>query len=248
MQSLGGDTRFPTTQWTEMEQFGRDEPDQQRIYIESLLQRYWKPVYAWLRRQGYHPDQAEDYTQGFFCDIVLERHLVSRADRSRGRFRTFLLTALKAFVSDEYRKVHAQKRRPKMGLARLGDPEASLPACTTEVGPDDLFIYLWASDFLQEVFTKLKTEYTKSGRPTHWAVFERKIHKPLLEGTEAPSYEVICAELGISDTHTASAMVTTVKRRFRSLLRKTIRPLVDSDEAVEQEIQDLLAIFSRMGA
>ena len=240
--------RFPTTRWTEMEDLRRGGPDEQKALIKSLSDRYWRPVYAWLRRQGYGADLAEEYTQGFFCDIVLEHDLASRADRHRGRFRTFLLKALKAFVSDEYRKAHAQKRMPRLGLARLDDAEAKLPGAETQVGPDDLFIYMWASDFLREAFSKLAAEYAHSGRDIHWLVFKLKVYDPLIKACDAPSYEALCTRLDIPDVRTAAAMVTTVKRRFRSVLRRMIRTHVESEEAVDEEIRELFLACSRMDA
>ena len=248
MHSKSKDVRFPTTQWTEIENLSCGGTDQQKALIESLFQRYWKPVYAWLRRQGYESGQAEEYTQGFFCDIVLERNLASKAERHKGRFRTFLLKAMKDFISDEYRKAHAQKRTPKQGLARLDDPEAILPAFTKQTRPDDVFTYMWASDFLKEVLTKLEVEYINSSRKAHWLVFKHKIYEPMLNGHDSPSYEALCAQLNIPDAKTAAAMVTTVKRRFRSLLRSIIRSQVESEETIDQEIQELFQVFSNMNA
>jgi RNA polymerase sigma-70 factor (ECF subfamily) len=178
----------------------------------------------------------------------LERGLVNRADRKLGRFRTFLLTALKAFVSDEYRKTHALKRMPKQGFVQMDDPDINLPVSVTQRGPDEVFIYMWASDFLKDVFAKLQAEYEQSDKAAHWEVFKQKLYEPILTGKDAPSYEHLCSQCNIESAQTAGNMVTTVKRRFRNFLRATIRPQVESEEAIDEEIRELFRIFSRMGA
>lgn len=247
MQGVGGDSQFPTTQWTQLEQVARCGREQQQAVIGSLFQRYWRPVYTWLRRQGYPPEVAEEYTQGFFCDIVLERTLLTRADRSKGRFRTFLLTALKGFVSDEYRKDHALKRNPQGGLASLDAAEV-VPEGPTAISPDDAFNYMWASNVLDSVIKQLEEEYCRNGREGHWKVFSAKVLRPTLDGMEGPSYEAICQEYGVADVSTAAAMTTTVKRRFRTLLKEVVRPHVEADPDVDDEIGELLEILSRKDA
>ena len=242
-----GEPGFPTTEWTQLEGLRRRQVEQQQAVIVTLLRRYWKPVYAWLRGQGYPPDVAEEYTQGFFCDIVLERDLIGRADRSRGRFRTFLLTALKGFVSDTYRKDHAIKRNPAGGLVSL-DFEQVAPEGPALGSPDEAFDFMWASNMLDCVIAQLEQEYRAKGMETHWKVFCAKVLRPIIDGSEDPPYESICRELGVSDVHKAAAMTTGVKRRFRTLLRQTVRPHVESDPEVDDEISELMAILSRRDA
>jgi len=239
-----GDGVFPSTEWTQIEGMGRAQLEQQQALIGMLLGRYWKPVSVWLCRQGYPPDVAEDYTQGFFCDIVLERDLIKRADRTRGRFRTFLLTALKGFVSDTYRKEHALKRSPRGGSVSIDRDQLALegPALGS---PDAAFDFMWASNVLDQVIGQLEREYQAKGMEKHWSVFSAKVLRPIMEGSDEPSYESICHDLGVADLHKAAAMTTSVKRRFRTLLRQTVRPLVERDPQVEDEISELLVILSR---
>jgi len=135
-----------------------------------------------------------------------------------------------------------------MGFVQIDDPDIDLPVSVIQQGPDEVFVYMWASDFLKEVFAKLQAEYEQSGQTAHWEVFKQKLYEPILTGEKAPSYEDLCSQCKIENAQTAGAMLTTVKRRFRSFLRATIRPHVESEEAIDQEIRELFRIFSRMGA
>lgn len=103
--SIGGDRRtFETTHWSIVEKIKSDDASCNKALVEELLGRYWKPVYCYLRQKGYNNEQAKDLTQGFFQEVVLGRKLVQQANHSKGRFRTFLLTALNRYLTSEYRK------------------------------------------------------------------------------------------------------------------------------------------------
>lgn len=242
-----GETGFPATEWTQLEGVRQGQAEERQAAIATLLERYWRPVYVWLRKQGYPPEVAEEYTQGFFCDIVLERDMIRRADRTRGRFRTFLLTALKGFVSDAYRKKHAIKRNPAGSLVSLDFGQVSMegPVLTS---PDAAFDFMWASNLLDRVIEQLRREYQAKDKEAHWKVFSAKVLRPILDGTPDPSYESICQDLGVPDVHKAAAMTTSVKRRFRTVLRQMVRPHVESDPEVDDEISELLAILSQKDA
>ncbi len=103
---------FLTTHWSLVEHIQSDD-DKDRALIGLLLDRYWKPVYCYLRHKGYVNEDAKDLTQGFFHEVVLNKDLVGRADQSKGRFRTFLLHALDQYLSNEKRRQTTQKRSPK---------------------------------------------------------------------------------------------------------------------------------------
>ena len=246
--SMGGfREEFPTTRWTEIRGFRDAAPAEQQAIIGHLSQRYWRPVYAWLRKHGYPIEDAKELTQGFFCDIILDRRLVSRADQAKGRFRTFLLNALKAYTSDAYRREAAQKRNPTGGFVNL-DSEDLLSWCPQTASPDDAFNYVWASDLLNHVIAELQAEYQKKDMQVHWEVFNDKVLQPILNGQESPSYDDLCQKYHIPDEHKAAAMTTTVKRRFRVMLKQAVKPHVESDPDVDEEISELLGIFSQTGA
>ena len=133
---------FLTTHWSLIENI-QQETDKDRSLIGLLLERYWKPVYCYLRRKGYQNEEAKDLTQGFFHEIVLNRHLVERADSSKGRFRSFLLHALDQFLIDRIRRESTQSHIPKEKLVPfdIADPP-ELPDTVIEGSPEDCFLYM----------------------------------------------------------------------------------------------------------
>src|ERR1035437_7696465 len=109
MHTLPGSSQFQTTRWTLFSSAGEPHQKEARSALVSLCETYWYPLYAYLRRSGYRADQAQDLTQEFFIRL-LEGHYLDRADREKGRFRSFLLTSLKFFVADEEDRQRAHKR------------------------------------------------------------------------------------------------------------------------------------------
>jgi len=238
---LGGTTQtFLTTHWSLIADIQR-ETDPDRALVGLLLQRYWKPVYCYLRQKGCNNEQAKDLTQGFFHDVVLSRQLIQRADPSKGRFRALLLHALKQYMIDERRKETAQKHIPKDKLVPLDihNPPA-LPHTISNWSPEDCFIYAWKSAILDETLAEVQDDCLEHGLATHWNVFQARVLQPALQSDEPPSMGEICRKFGIASETTASNMIVTVKRRFRTALRKHLRSTVLSDEEADEELQDML--------
>ena len=104
---------FLTTHWSLIEGIGAGDDDKNSALIELLLKKYWKPVYCYLRRRGYGNEEAKDLTQGFFQEVVLGRKLIDKADRTRGRFRSFLLTALNRFLINIHQKEASKRYIPR---------------------------------------------------------------------------------------------------------------------------------------
>ena len=106
-------TLFPSTRWTMVLEAGDDEVSSRQSLsaLSELCRIYWRPLYLFLRREGFSPDDAQDLTQGFFADLI-QTHSYARADREKGRFRSFLLGELKHFVADARDRERAQKRLP----------------------------------------------------------------------------------------------------------------------------------------
>ncbi len=247
MAGLG--QRFQTTQWSLIRAAQTDDQTRRRLIIGNLMERYWKPVYSYLRYRGYDNEKAKDFTQGFFCEIVWKGELFRRADQSKGRFRTLLLTALERYVASEIRKETAEKRRPAAGFVDVEMEDLPVLATTqTGVTADEAFYRSWATDLLENVLAEIKQEYCQTGRSSHWFAFEAKVLAPILGNTEAASLAEICRQHGIEDETKASNMIITVKRRFQAVLRRCLRDLVPSDDEVEVEFCEILEIFSRSGA
>ena len=240
---------FQTTRWSEI---GRAQAYSQADHTaveDTLLQRYWKPIYCYLRRKGYKNEAAKDLTQGFFHEIVLGKELFQKADQSKGRLRTFLLTALDRYVISMNRKETAQKRRPSGGITQLDtDSFPEIPAVESNRTPEHTFHYTWATNILDRVLDELKEEYCNTGRPMHWALFHDRILKPIFDDTTEPSLSEICQEYGIESKKKAANMVITVKRRFASVLRRVLREFVQSDDGVEEEIRGFVEVLSTGGA
>jgi RNA polymerase sigma-70 factor (ECF subfamily) len=239
--SIGGAQRaFLTTHWSLIGDI-QAGADRDRALINLLLQRYWKPVYCYLRRRGCDSEEAKDLTQGFFHEVVLGRGLVERADASKGRFRSFLLHALNQYVINQRAKQAAGTRIPPERLVSLDGMDLSeLPHDMRESKPEASFNYAWVSALLDRVLSAVRTCCRQEGLEVHWDVFHARVVRPILDGVSAPALAEICARLDIQDTRRASNMIVTVKRRFRETLRRQVRVTVVSEEQVDEELEEIL--------
>jgi len=236
---------FQTTHWTEIFDARSGDEARRQATLRELLTRYWKPVYCYLRSKGYDNEEAEDLTQGFFHEVVLGRGLIQQADRSRGRFRTFLLKALDRYATDVLRTEKRKRRMPEGGLVRLeGTDWLSVPEPVHYTTPVEVFDYAWASALLDQVLAEVERQCRETGESVHWEVFRARVVLPIMDNVEPPSLAHLCAKHGISNEAKASNMIITVKRRFQAVLRRHVRRFVDSDADVNDEIRDLMRIFS----
>lgn len=243
---MGGQAQtFLTTHWSLIEDV-QTEQDKDRALIGMLLERYWKPVYCYLRRKGYDNEQAKDLTQGFFHEVVLNRDLVMQADQCKGRFRTFLLHSLNQYLIDQSRRETAQKRIPREKIVSLDIAEPpELPQIMTDVSPDVCFNYAWKSMLLDQTLSEVESAYLKQDMAIHWHVFNERIVKPNLEGTRPLSIKEICSKYGIEDELKVSSMITTVKRRFQTALKKNLRNTVTSEALISEELGEIIKFFSK---
>ena len=236
---------FETTHWTEILRAQTLDESRRKATMDELLGRYWKPVYCYLRRKGQDNETAKDLTQGFFQEVVLGRDLVQKAESEKGRFRTFLLTALDHYVTSVYRAETAQKRRPEAGLVSLEGPEGHrIPEPAQAASPADAFNHAWAASLLDDALTELEKECAESGKQTHWQVFVARVVEPTMESSTPTPLPELCAKLGINSEMIASNMIITVKRRFRAVLRRRVRKFVDSDDEIDEEIGELVTMLS----
>ncbi len=243
------DGAFATTRWTEiLEAQSEDEPDRLAA-LGVLLGRYWKPVFCYLRSRGHDREAAKDMTQRFFQEVLLGRGLVQRADRAKGRFRTFLLRALEQYAVDVRRAETAKRRMPEGGLVSLEEIDwLNVPEpihCRT---PAEVFDYAWASALLDHVLAEVEEGCRETGNHVHWDIFRERILQPILHNTEPPSIPQLCKKYRIPERARASHMILTVKRRFRVTLRRHVRQMVDSEEETDEEMAHLVKVFSRSSA
>ena len=238
---MGGTAEaFLTTHWSLIEGIQKRRDPGQAL-IGSLLKRYWKPVYCYLRRTGYSNEKAKDLTQGFFHEVVLSRHLIERADPSKGRFRGFLLNALKQYVIDMSRRESIQTNIPPDKLIALEIAHLPvLPQTVSQWSPEACFHYAWKSAILDQTVTAVEEDCIHADQEKHWQVFRDYLLNPILEGREPPPLKELRQHYGLASEKTASNMVITVKRRFQRVLRKHLRSTVSSETEADEEFRDIL--------
>lgn len=220
----------------------RGAPEAARA-LGELCQTYWYPLYAAVRRAGYSPPDAEDMTQAFF-ERLLEKEWLVAADRTRGRFRSFLLTALKHFLANEWDKSRAAKRGGRVEIISIDAPggeerlkrELEAPAEAWEPG----FDRSWALALLDGVLGRLRREYEAAGKG-EW--FEQLKGSLGTNPSERP-YARISRELGLSEG-AARVAVHRMRQRYRQLLRDEIAQTVDTPEEIEDELRYLFAALTR---
>jgi RNA polymerase sigma-70 factor (ECF subfamily) len=241
---MGGTAQtFLTTHWSLIEGI-QQQQDPEQAMIGLLLRRYWKPVYCYLRRSGYGNEQAKDLTQGFFHEVVLGRQLVQRADPSKGRFRAFVLHALKQYVIDTQRRQTTQRHIPPAKLVPLdmADPPAEIEAMSS-LDAEQSFNYAWKADLLDRVLAEVRDRYARQGMESHWGVLQDRLVGPIMSDCPPMPYPEICQKYGIENETTAANMLKTARRLFRSLLEKHVRQTVVRGEAVEEELQEVFGFL-----
>jgi RNA polymerase sigma-70 factor (ECF subfamily) len=243
---MGGTAEaFLTTHWSMIGDI-KSSAQRNRALIGLLLERYWKPVYFYIRRKGYDNEEAKDLTQGFFHEIVLNRKLVQRADQAKGRFRSFLLHALSQYLIDQMHKQCANKRIPNERLVSLDmiDP-SSLPATISASSPEDSYYYGWMSTLLDHVLSRVEVKCREQGLDTHWHVFYDRVVHPILADARAPSLAEVCAQYHIANKKTASNMIITVKRCFQAFLIECVRNTVTSEDDIQEELEEIMRFFPK---
>jgi len=245
--SIGGSKEsFQTTHWSEIFDANTADDIRRNTIIDTLLHRYWKPIYCYIRRKGYDNEQAKDLTQGFFHEVVLNSNLIRQADQAKGRFRTFLLTALDHYLIDEHRREKARKHAPRGGFVALeGIDLSSLTTAHSSMTPDQVFNYVWAAEMIDQVISQVRKECFDTGKKKHWNVFHVKILAPIIDNQAGPSLKELCDRYGIENEAKASNMIITIKRCFRRILEDHLRRFVRTDSEIEDEFNELLGIISR---
>jgi RNA polymerase sigma factor (sigma-70 family) len=231
---------FATTHWSVVLTAGRNDTTRARAALENLCQTYWYPLYAYVRRRGHSPEDAQDLTQAFFARL-LERNWVGSADQQKGRFRSFLLSALNHFLADEWDRARAQKRGG-------GIPPVPLQFDTAEtryghepvdhVTPEQNYERRWALTLLDTVLRRLRSEYEQEGRADLFAA----LHPCLVGDRTAQPYAELAAKLGISEGTVKSA-VHRLRQRYRRLLRDEIAQTVAEPGEVDDELRHLFVVL-----
>jgi RNA polymerase sigma-70 factor (ECF subfamily) len=234
---------FLTTHWSLIDGI-REDPDDPRALIGLLLERYWKPVYCYLRRKGYDNERAKDLTQGFFHEVVLNRHLFERANPAKGRFRSLILHALNQYVIDMQRRQMNRRQIPPEKLVPLdvAEPAAEIEAMGA-LDPEQSFNHAWKADLLDRVLGEVRDRYLRQGMEGHWGVLHHRLVEPILNDRLPVSYAEICRKYGIENETTAANILKTAKRLFRSILEKHVRQTVIRDEGIREELQEVFGFL-----
>ncbi len=239
MHTLPAPSRFPTTRWTLVVAAADLQRKESRSALISLCETYWYPLYAYVRRRGYPVDQAQDLTQDFFMRI-LEGKYLDRAEPSKGRFRSFMLTSLKFFLADEADRQRAAKR----GGGALVSPGFSSgeeryqrePA--HDETPERIFERQWALSVLDQVVETLRQEFVQQGRTSH---FDRL--KIFLLGESNAPYAALAREMNTSEGALKIA-IHRLRKRYRELFRLEIADTVADPSEVESELRYLAAVLT----
>jgi RNA polymerase sigma factor (sigma-70 family) len=210
--------------------------------LETLCRTYWYPLYAYVRRKGHGPHDAQDLTQEFFARL-LNKPVFADIQREGGKFRSFLLTALNHFLINEWEHRSAQKRDERKVAFSLDElePESRYQVEPADAStPETLFERHWAATLLGQVMARLRDEYARDGRTE---VFRRL--QPCLTGAEQMlPYAELAALLGMTGDAVKMA-VHRLRKRYGELLRAEVADTVGSPQEAEDEIRHLIAVTAR---
>ena len=233
---------FPQTRWSVVLAARRETSSQSAAALETICRSYWYPLYAHVRRCGHSPHDAQDLTQGFFCQLLKKRWLQS-ADQEKGRLRTFLVVALKRFMAKEWRRVCAKKR---------GGGEIHIPIDTAfaesryaadseaELRADDLFDQQWALTLIDLTIQRLRAEFEANGKLLDFEALKAS----LMAEHGKLDYGAVAARLR-STEGTARVAVHRLRKRFREIYREEISQTLADREDVDTELRHLEAALAK---
>ena len=233
-----GAAQFTSTHWSAVVEAQGESPAAEQA-LEKLCCIYWRPIYSFVLRQAVGPEAAEDITQGFFADL-LEHKSLAAVRKEKGRFRSYLLGALKYFLADERRRATAIKRgkgQTLIPLEELSTHERLDIEPADPVTAEQIYERRWASTVLERVLSRSKDEYRAAGNA---ALFD-SLKQLLPDEPGAPSQADIAAQLGMTENAVRQAF-HRFRQRYQSLLREEIAHTVATPGDVEDELRHLIAV------
>jgi DNA-directed RNA polymerase specialized sigma24 family protein len=233
-------SRFPTTAWSMVAKAGDCHILEYQESLARLCGSYWQPVYAFIQRKGFDLEEARDCTQEFFTRVI-EKEYLRDVDRSKGKFRSFVLVAVSHFLSNHLDSLRAQKRGGGRDPVSLdGDDTETRRACEPahDSTPEALFEYQWALTVLECALDRLRTEYSSTD-------FFRL--KPFLLGDAAHGQLAAAARQLATSEGSLKLAVHRMRKRFREKLRAEIANTVSDPALVDEEIRYLVAVLARGG-
>lgn len=232
--------RFLTTHWTVVRDAGDPDSPGYRAALATLCETYWYPLYAYLRRYGCDPHEAEDLTQGFLARM-LDKGDFGLADPERGKFRSFLMASLRHFVANERKHAKRLKRGGAVAPVSIDAQDAERHYAQEAVDgltPEKIFERSWALNVLEQALDRLQDEWERSGKAEQFDAL-----KPYLTpGKEATTYREIAQSLDMTEGAVKVA-VHRLRRAYRAQLRAVIAETVSTENDIEEEIRDLFGAF-----
>jgi len=231
---------FTTTHWSMVRSAAAADSSEAQSSLATLCQGYWYPLYAFARRQGQSPEDAQDQVQGFFARLI-EKSYLDRADPEKGRFRTFLLVAFKRYMANAWDYDNREKRgggREVISLDGLNTEVRYRAEPVDEVSPEKVYEKQWALTLLRKVLDTMESEFSATGKVR---IFQEL--KVFLNGEKGGTYAQVGARLGMSET-SVKVTVHRLRQRYRELLRLEIANTVSSEEMIENEIRALFEALS----
>ena len=243
METSQGSPRFPTTRWPLIVGAGK-EPTEGQEALAELCRTYWYPIYAFIRRKGYSPDNALDLAQSYFACLI-ERGAIAAVDRAKGRFRSFLRADCGFFLADQADRDRALKRGGGIALLSIDARDAEgryLVEPIDDETPDRLFDRAWAVAMIARAFDRLAEEHRE---PSRSRLFDR-LKSILAGGSSELPLASIAIELGISISAAESAS-RRLRKRFADIVRSEISATLDvpTTEQVEDEVRALFDVLGR---
>jgi RNA polymerase sigma-70 factor (ECF subfamily) len=231
---------FPNTRWSVV-LAARQQSPESAAALEAICRAYWYPLYAYARRGGQSPPDAQDLTQEFFCRL-LEKRWLDAADRERGRLRTFLIVALKNFMSKEWRRASAQRRGGGQAQVDFDTvfAESRYAADTQALAPDETFDRQWAMTLLDLTVERLRSEFAMAGRPGDFEALK----SCLLAARGEVDYPAVAGRLGVN-AGAARVAVHRLRKRFREIYREEIAQTLSDGEDLEAEMRHLAGALAR---
>ena len=234
--SAQGPHTFPPTRWSVVLAARQAPSTAAADALETICRAYWYPLYAHARRCGHRPHDAQDLTQGFFCRL-LEKQWLEAADREKGKLRSFLITAFKHFMANEWRHAAAQRRGGAVAFVPLDTSHAEdvfaaepSPGLAAEAAYDRE----WALLLLDRAIGRLRAEFAESGRPDDFDALK----ECLMAERGAIDYEAVAARLD-SSAGAARVAVHRLRKRFREVFREEVAQTLSEGGDTEEELRHL---------
>lgn len=234
--------QFATTHWSVVLAAGDSASPDSREALEKLCRAYWYPLYAFARRKGHSPQDAEDLTQGFF-ERLLAKHYLKDVLAEKGRFRTFLLTSLTHFMANEWDRAQALKRGGGEAILSLdaGALESRYRSDVARQDPaEEHFDRLWADAVMNRALISLEEEFRAAGKGAHFEALAEFLSRTPAEG----EYVQVGERLGLN-SHAVAVAVSRLRDRYRVLVRAEVGQTVENPADVDPELRYLVELATK---